>query len=126
MDCHSELESGKGGQEGRVESRNTWNTIFIISCALAILVDPWYLYAAHVIHHREYKCWERDLSLLWTYIGLRSAVDVFYAIDFLISLGVIRFGFLAVTAPTHKLLHVLYHILVGFPLPEVREEKLAS
>ncbi|KAK9912689.1 hypothetical protein M0R45_036539 [Rubus argutus] len=125
MDCHSELESGKrGGGKGwefvPVESRNTWNTVFTISCALAIFVDPWYLYAAHVIHHTEYKCWERDLSLLWTYIGLRSAVDVFYVIDFLTSLRVIRFGSKAVTAPTHKLpkLHVLYLILVGFPLPE--------
>ncbi|XP_004308402.1 PREDICTED: cyclic nucleotide-gated ion channel 1-like [Fragaria vesca subsp. vesca] len=59
------------------EPRNRWNTIFTISCAIAIFIDPLYCYAP-VIHG---KCLELHQTLMWTYIGLRSAVDVFYAID---------------------------------------------
>lgn len=153
MDCNSELESGKIGGGDKSKSRKglkeilhdlgftgkRWNIIFTMSCALAIFIDPLYCYVP-VIHHRGNKCLELEKSLLWTYTGLRSAVDVFYAIDFLISLPRIRREPQYCSQNTvlgskwdklftergHKLLQVLYIILVGFPLPEVREAPFLS
>ncbi|XP_004306839.1 PREDICTED: cyclic nucleotide-gated ion channel 1-like [Fragaria vesca subsp. vesca] len=115
MEQANDIEQGDGGHKSTIttkeleetlkkhnEPRNRWNAIFTISCAIAIFIDPLYCYAP-VIHG---KCLELHQRLMWTYIGLRLAVDVFYAID------------LGKWWSRSKKTKVLYLILVSLPLPE--------
>ncbi|KAL6124278.1 hypothetical protein ACLB2K_076792 [Fragaria x ananassa] len=116
MEQANDIEQGDGGHKSTIttkeleetlkkhnEPRNRWNAIFTISCAIAIFIDPLYCYAP-VIHG---KCLELHQRLMWTYIGLRLAVDVFYAID------------LGKWWSRSKKTKVLYLILVSLPLPEL-------
>ncbi|KAM5555126.1 hypothetical protein ABKV19_023161 [Rosa sericea] len=96
IELRDELESGKVSEGHKSTSRKAlkeilkavnepgqiWNTIFTMSCAIAIFIDPLYCYASVIHVYEKYKCLKLDKTLFRTYIGLRSAVDVFYAIDF--------------------------------------------
>lgn len=113
---------------------NKWNTTFIISCSLAVFIDPLYCYI-HIIAASR-NCYYRDENLFWAYFGLRSATDVIYAMDifyFLWSHRVMtsqirrgreqkrREDESFIQACIHKLLPILPRILVALPIPEVQK-----
>ncbi|XP_040363114.1 uncharacterized protein LOC112182654 [Rosa chinensis] len=64
------------------KATHRWNTFFIIVCAFAVFIDPLFCYIHVIWEHR--MCFHYDWTLVWTYIGLRTAVDVFYIIDIII------------------------------------------
>ncbi|XP_040375159.1 putative cyclic nucleotide-gated ion channel 13 isoform X2 [Rosa chinensis] len=59
-----------------------WNTFFIIVCSFAVFIDPLFCYINVIVE--DHMCFIYDMKLLWTYIGLRMVVDVFYAVDIII------------------------------------------
>ncbi|XP_024173853.1 cyclic nucleotide-gated ion channel 1-like [Rosa chinensis] len=61
-----------------------WDVIFMISCAIAVFLDPLYSYIPVVDEDRTCYFW--DQKLMWTFLGLRSAVDLFYMMDIIIFL----------------------------------------
>ncbi|KAI5320207.1 hypothetical protein L3X38_039915 [Prunus dulcis] len=54
-----------------------WETVFAVSCTLAVFLDP-------VMKGGDNMCYYWDESLMWEFFGLRSALDLFYAMDIVI------------------------------------------
>ncbi|PSS32337.1 Cyclic nucleotide-gated ion channel like [Actinidia chinensis var. chinensis] len=55
-----------------------WNKIFVLSCVLAISLDPLFFYIPVI--NDDKKCLESDKNLATTAIVLRSFTDIFYII----------------------------------------------
>ncbi|KAL9250969.1 putative cyclic nucleotide-gated ion channel 8 [Drosera capensis] len=55
-----------------------WNKLFVISCILAVSIDPLFFYLPIIHHHSE--CLGMDLKLAVTTTTLRTLVDAFYLI----------------------------------------------
>ncbi|KAL6128803.1 hypothetical protein ACLB2K_072157 [Fragaria x ananassa] len=53
--------------------------IFRICCAVAVLVDPLFLYIP--VNDKELACFYWQYELIWPFIGLQSAIELFYAMD---------------------------------------------
>lgn len=64
-------------------AKNWWNTFFIISCAFAVFNDPVFCYM-NAIDYKQ-KCITADWKLAIRYIYCRTATDVFYLFDVIIS-----------------------------------------
>ncbi|BBH08279.1 cyclic nucleotide gated channel 1 [Prunus dulcis] len=60
-----------------------WETVFAVSCTLAVFLDPVYPYIP-VMKEGDNMCYYWDESLMWEFFGLRSALDLFYAMDIVI------------------------------------------
>ncbi|KAL6281001.1 hypothetical protein ACE6H2_017882 [Prunus campanulata] len=56
-----------------------WNTIFVVSCVLAVLLDPLFFYIPIVKEDR--KCLKLDKRLKAISFALRSLTDLFYIAD---------------------------------------------
>lgn len=56
-----------------------WNTVFIVSCVLAVSLDPLFLYIPIVNEDR--KCLKYDKRLKAISFGLRLLADLFYMAD---------------------------------------------
>ena len=65
------------------EAKNWWNTFFIISCAFAVFNDPVFCYMNAIDY--KHKCITADWKLARRYIYCRTATDVFYLFDVIIS-----------------------------------------
>lgn len=149
LEEESDEEDGKGPAvqeilEAREKAMHRWNTFFTILCAFAVFIDPLFCYI-YVIKE-DYMCFSYDTKLMWAYVGLRIAIDVFYVIDIIIFLRGIckkrkgrkfrecwkpRTDNQTSTVRPWKqvikrcyfldLLPILPRILVALPIPEVRE-----
>ncbi|XP_061993681.1 cyclic nucleotide-gated ion channel 1-like [Rosa rugosa] len=70
--------------KARAKGMHKWNTFFIILCAFAVFIDPLFCYI-NVIEE-DHMCFNYDVKLLLSYVGLRMVVDVFYVVDIIIFL----------------------------------------
>lgn len=125
-----------------------WDVIFMISCAIAVFIDPLYCYIAVVDHNKTCYLW--DQTLMWTFMGLRSAVDLFYIFNIFIfmqrtnitcDITLRRLRLAASTwswkkkddtvfkrkkkSRNRKLFQVLSHIFVALPILQVTATTLA-
>ncbi|KAK9910593.1 hypothetical protein M0R45_034549 [Rubus argutus] len=64
-------------------AKNWWNTFFIISCAFAVFNDPVFCYMNAIDDKHKCITWDRKLAI--RYIYCRTATDVFYLFDVIIS-----------------------------------------
>ncbi|KAK1409095.1 hypothetical protein QVD17_35620 [Tagetes erecta] len=71
-----------------------WNKIFVLSCVVAVSVDPLFLYIPILNHHN--KCLDLDYKLQITATVLRSFTDIFYV------------------------LHIIFHFRTAFIAPSSR------
>ncbi|KMT12234.1 hypothetical protein BVRB_5g101790 [Beta vulgaris subsp. vulgaris] len=55
-----------------------WNRLFVISCIIAVSIDPLFFYLPIVEHHKD--CLGMDYGLAITTTSLRTMVDAFYLI----------------------------------------------
>ncbi|CAB4318635.1 unnamed protein product [Prunus armeniaca] len=56
-----------------------WDIVFTISCVFAVFLDPVFPYIPVV--DEDHTCYYSNLYLLWSFVGLRFALDLFYAMD---------------------------------------------
>lgn len=61
-----------------------WNRIFIISCLLALFVDPLYFYLPSVGGSKDSWCVKTDLNLRIIVTCLRTVADLFYILHVVI------------------------------------------
>ncbi|CAN6699239.1 unnamed protein product [Malus baccata var. baccata] len=66
----------------------TWDTIFIISSAFSLFVDPLICYIPVIVE--EDTCFFWDPPLMWTFLALRSIGDLYYAMDIVVFLKRLR------------------------------------
>ncbi|KAM0000551.1 putative cyclic nucleotide-binding domain, Ion transport domain, rmlC-like jelly roll [Helianthus debilis subsp. tardiflorus] len=106
-----------------------WNKIFVLSCVIAVSVDPLFFYIPIV---KNGKCLDLDRSLQITASVLRSFMDVFYILHIIFRF---RTGFIApssrvfgrgvlvedawVIAKRYMSSYFLVDILAVLPLPQV-------
>lgn len=55
-----------------------WNRIFIVSCLLALFIDPLYFYLPGVVVNQETRCVKTDLDLRIVVTAFRTLADLFY------------------------------------------------
>lgn len=68
------------GGHGRISSAAAkWDIIFTLSSAFAVFVDPFSCYVPIIIDDSTCCYW--DQTLMWTFLALRSAGDLFYGMD---------------------------------------------
>ncbi|XP_050374119.1 cyclic nucleotide-gated ion channel 1-like isoform X2 [Argentina anserina] len=58
-----------------------WKYTFMISCSFALLLDPLYCYIPVINDDDSNMCYSLNPKLVATFLALRSAVDLFYAMD---------------------------------------------
>ncbi|PRQ58869.1 putative potassium channel, voltage-dependent, EAG [Rosa chinensis] len=70
-----------------------WKIIFVISCVLAVLMDPLFLYTPIMNHdlNHEIKCLGIDKKLYNVATGLRSVTDLSYLVDIFAQIVVLVF-----------------------------------
>ncbi|BBH03742.1 cyclic nucleotide gated channel 1 [Prunus dulcis] len=56
-----------------------WNTVFLVSCVLAVSLDPLFFYIPIV--NEDMKCLKMDKRLKAVSLALRSLTDLFYIAD---------------------------------------------
>lgn len=61
-----------------------WNRVFIVSCLMALFVDPLYLYLPSVRRHAGSSCVRTDLNLRIAVTFLRTVTDIFYLLHLII------------------------------------------
>ncbi|KAF7806596.1 cyclic nucleotide-gated ion channel 17 isoform X1 [Senna tora] len=61
-----------------------WNRVFIVSCLVALFVDPLYFYLPSVRRYTESSCVRTDLSLRIVVTFLRTIADIFYLLHLII------------------------------------------
>ena len=109
-----------------------WNKIFVLSCVLAISLDPLFFYIPVI--NDDKKCLESDKNLATTAIVLRSFTDIFYTIHIIFQF---RTGFITPSsrvfgrgvlekdawkiARKYLSSHFFIDILAVLPMPQVRE-----
>ncbi|CAB4288262.1 unnamed protein product [Prunus armeniaca] len=59
-----------------------WEIIFTVASAFAVFVDPLSCYVPVIID--DSTCYYWDQTLMWTFLALRSAGDLFYGMDVLV------------------------------------------
>ncbi|XP_040368303.1 cyclic nucleotide-gated ion channel 1 [Rosa chinensis] len=89
-----------------------WKIIFVISCVLAVLMDPLFLYTPIMNHdlNHEIKCLGIDKKLYNVATGLRSVTDLSYLVDIFAQVY---------TYETISRLYILIDILAVLPLPQI-------
>lgn len=109
-----------------------WETVFTVSCALAVFLDPVYPYIP--VMKGDKMCYYWDEDLMWEFFVLRSALDLFYAMDIVIFWrqrnGNNAKAFRAASEKREttvkgtilKLLPFLTRAYVALPFPQVRED----
>ncbi|CAI9298202.1 unnamed protein product [Lactuca saligna] len=55
-----------------------WNRIFIVSCLLALFIDPLYFYLPGIVENQESWCVKTDLNLRIVVTTFRTLADLFY------------------------------------------------
>ncbi|XP_027339209.1 cyclic nucleotide-gated ion channel 17 isoform X2 [Abrus precatorius] len=63
-----------------------WNRVFIVSCLVALFVDPLYFYLPSVIESTRSSCVRSDLTLRIVVTFLRTIADIFYLLHLIIKL----------------------------------------
>ncbi|KAG7981347.1 hypothetical protein I3843_05G229500 [Carya illinoinensis] len=107
-----------------------WNKIFVLSCVIAVSLDPLFFYVPVIIDAK--KCLELDKKMETTAIILRSFTDIFYIIHIIFQF---RTGFIAPSsrvfgrgvlvedawaiAQRYLSSYFLIDILAVLPLPQV-------
>ncbi|KHN31833.1 Putative cyclic nucleotide-gated ion channel 17, partial [Glycine soja] len=61
-----------------------WNRVFIVSCLVALFVDPLYFYLPSVIENTGSTCVRTDLTLRIVVTFLRTIADLFYLLHLII------------------------------------------
>ncbi|KAL2340362.1 hypothetical protein Fmac_008302 [Flemingia macrophylla] len=61
-----------------------WNRVFIVSCLVALFVDPLYFYLPSVVENTGSSCVRTDLTLRIIVTFLRTIADVFYLLHLII------------------------------------------
>lgn len=61
-----------------------WNRVFIVSCLVALFVDPLYFYLPSVKENKGSSCVRTDLTLRIFVTFLRTLADVFYLLHLII------------------------------------------
>ncbi|XP_020203290.1 cyclic nucleotide-gated ion channel 17 [Cajanus cajan] len=61
-----------------------WNRVFIVSCLVALFVDPLYFYLPSVVENTGSSCVRTDLTLRIVVTFLRTIADVFYLLHLII------------------------------------------
>lgn len=61
-----------------------WNRVFIVSCLVALFVDPLYFYLPSVIENTKSSCVRTDHTLRIVVTFLRTIADVFYLLHLII------------------------------------------
>jgi cyclic nucleotide gated channel len=61
-----------------------WNRIFIVSCLVALFVDPLYFYLPSVVQNTNSSCVRTDFTLRIVVTFLRTIADVFYLLHLII------------------------------------------
>lgn len=108
-----------------------WNKIFVLSCLIAVSIDPLFFYIPVI--DDEKKCLARDRKMETTATVLRSFSDIFYIIHIIFQF---RTGFIAPSsrvfgrgvlvedawaiAKRYMSSYFLIDILAVLPLPQVR------
>nr|XP_011469089.1 PREDICTED: cyclic nucleotide-gated ion channel 1-like isoform X2 [Fragaria vesca subsp. vesca] len=94
--------------------------IFRICCAVAVLVDPLFLYIP--VKHEEFACFYWQYELIWPFIGLQSAIDLFYAMDIFVFWQRVRrrrdANRTSVKARIFKWLPIIPRIYMSLPIPQ--------
>ncbi|ONH95218.1 hypothetical protein PRUPE_7G057700 [Prunus persica] len=102
-----------------------WDRVFTISCAFAVFLDPFYPYIFNITE--DWTCYYWDEKLMWAFIGLRSAADLFYYADIVWFYIRLRISPEAIgpwirdlrIRELHKLLPLLPRIFVALPFPQL-------
>lgn len=55
-----------------------WNRIFIVSCLLALFIDPLYFYLPGILQNQDSWCVKTDLNLRIVVTAFRTLADLFY------------------------------------------------
>ncbi|CAH1432660.1 unnamed protein product [Lactuca virosa] len=55
-----------------------WNRIFIVSCLLALFIDPLYFYLPGIVENQDSWCVKTDLNLRIVVTTFRTLADLFY------------------------------------------------
>ncbi|KAL4571309.1 hypothetical protein LXL04_018067 [Taraxacum kok-saghyz] len=61
-----------------------WNRIFIVSCLLALFIDPWYFYLPGILQNEDSWCVKTDLNLRIVVTAFRTLADLFYMLHVVI------------------------------------------
>ncbi|XP_010261582.1 PREDICTED: cyclic nucleotide-gated ion channel 1 [Nelumbo nucifera] len=109
-----------------------WNKIFVLSCVVAISLDPLFFYIPVIYHKDEKKCLDLDKKLEITASVLRSFTDIFYLLHIIFQFNT---GFIApysrvfgrgvlvkdplAIAKRYLSSYFLIDILAVLPLPQV-------
>ncbi|KAL6123830.1 hypothetical protein ACLB2K_076347 [Fragaria x ananassa] len=111
-----------------------WNIIFIVSCVIAVLLDPLFLYIP--IINEDMKCLRVDKNLKIEALVLRSLTDICYLLNIFLQVyrskicSALRSGSCSSFLPNFKKIlpdiaktmwqsYVLIDILAVLPLPQV-------
>ncbi|VVA25856.1 PREDICTED: cyclic [Prunus dulcis] len=76
---HSSTNTDKTPDQPKSFLQEWWNTIFVVSCVLAVLLDPLFFYIPIIKEDR--KCLKLDKRLKAISFALRSLTDLFYIAD---------------------------------------------
>lgn len=124
------LDSGKKTLNPQGKFLQKWNKIFVLSCVIAVSVDPLFFYIPLVKDDK--KCLDLDTKLQITASVLRSFTDIFYIVHIIFQF---RTGFIAPSsrvfgrgvlvedaweiAKRYMSSYFLVDILAVLPLPQV-------
>ncbi|KAM5556197.1 hypothetical protein ABKV19_023868 [Rosa sericea] len=90
-----------------------WNTMFVISCLFAVLLDPLFLYIPLI--NQEMKCIALDKNLKIAAVVLRSITDLVYIVKIIFQIYKLE----KVTAMAIWRSYILIDILAIVPIPQV-------
>lgn len=126
------LGSGKKVLDPQGAFLQKWNKIFVLSCVIAVSLDPLFFYVPVINGDR--KCVDLDKKMETTASVLRSFTDIFYIFHIILQF---RTGFIApssrvfgrgvlvedtwLIAKKYMSSHFLVDILAVLPLPQVSE-----
>ena len=113
----------------------TWNMMFVVSCTIAISVDPLFFYLPVI--NEEKKCLALDNKLKITAICLRSVTDMVHVMNIILQFlcpyigkAPLELGRIVIVkdawqiAKRYLLSYFLIDILAILPIPQVRETLL--
>ncbi|XP_048437645.1 cyclic nucleotide-gated ion channel 1 isoform X2 [Pyrus x bretschneideri] len=95
-----------------------WSKMFVISCAIAVSLDPFFFYIPVVVE--EQKCIRKDTSLRTVALLLRSLTDMTFIIHILHEVRVTS------TNTTAVAISILVDFLAILPIPQVYRIHLTS
>ncbi|KAM1254163.1 hypothetical protein ACFX2J_041948 [Malus domestica] len=75
------LIKGIHDEHGKLKFLPIWSMIFVMSCVIAVSLDPLFLYI--LIIDEDNKCLQMDKKLSTIVLLLRSLTDIFFAVDFI-------------------------------------------